>query len=639
MSLEDLTQIEVTSVTKHSETLLDAPAAIFVITQDDIRRSGATTIADALRLAPGLEVAKVGAHDWAISSRGFNELYANKLLVLIDGRSVYTPLFSGVNWDVQDTMLEDIDRIEVIRGPGATLWGANAVNGVINITTKSAKQTQGLLVTSGYGTEEQGFGGFRYGGKLGERAYYRAYVKYFDRDSSALPGGGQANDAWDMVRGGFRADWEALGENAFTLQGDVYHGTENQTETLWSPSAPYANAVPDKARVDGANILGRWTHPFSAASELRVQTYYDWEARRFDVFDERRATVDVEAQLRHPLGERQNVTWGVGYRYIANDNARGNFNLAFEPSDEVSRIFNSFVQDEITLIKDRLRLTLGSKLEHNDYTGVEIEPSARLWWRPHEQHSVWAAVSRSVRTPSRAERGSQIVNEVLPPGSPPGFLSVPTVVTVDGSSGFKSEVLLAYELGYRFQPLERLSVDLTGFYNDYDRLRSLEPGPVDASSLPAYIRAPNFFDNLLKGQSYGAELAVNFQATEWWRWRGSYSALQVQLQDKAGGLDRLSGSAEGDTHHQASLRSLMDLPCHFQFDCTGRFVDRVSNLKVPGYVTMDARLAWSPTPHLELALVGQNLLSARHAEFTPSIIKYQTTEVERSVYAKVTLRF
>src|SRR5438093_3529420 len=425
MSLEDLTKIEVTSVSKHKEKLADAPAAIFVITQEDIRRSGVTTIADALRLAPGLEVARVASHDWAITSRGFNELYANKLLVLIDGRSVYTPLFSGVYWDVQDTLLEDIDRIEVIRGPGATLWGANAVNGVINITTKSAKETIGGLLSGGYGTEEQGFGSARYGGKLGEDAYYRGYVKYFNRDSSALPSGAQANDAWEMYRGGFRTDWEPSAQNLFTLQGDAYAGTENQTVTLFTPAFPFTQPDASKMRVSGGNVIGRWTHTFTPDSDLKLQIYYDRTDRAVDYFKEMRNTADFDLQYRHPLWQRHDVTWGVGFRYADSDTSRSNFTLAFIPPERITRIFNTFIQDEITLVKERLRLTLGSKFERNDYTGFEIQPSGRLLWTPHERHSVWASVSRAVRTPSRAEVDSRIVNTNVPPGVPPFFLPAP----------------------------------------------------------------------------------------------------------------------------------------------------------------------------------------------------------------------
>ena len=635
MSLEDLTKIEVTSVSKHKEKLSEAPAAIFVITQEDIRRSGATTIADALRLAPGLEVARVDGHDWAITSRGFNELYANKLLVVIDGRSVYTPLFSGVQWDAQDTMLEDIDQIEVIRGPGATLWGANAVNGVINVTTKSARETQGGLISGGAGTQEQGFGSARYGGKLGENGYYRVYGKYFNREASPLPSGARANDAWDMYRGGFRTDWEPSAQNLLTFQGDVYTGTENQTAILFMPSAPYTNALADKSRLSGANAIARWTHNFSAESDLRFQMYYDWAERETGFFKENRSTLDSELQYRHALGRRQDVTWGIGYRYTDSQNSKSNFTLAFIPLQRVTRIFNAFVQDEITLVKERLRLTLGSKFENNDYTGLEIQPSGRLLWTPHERHSLWASVSRAVRTPSRAEVDSRIVTTNVPAGPAP----VTAFGVVDGNPAFQSEILLAYELGYRVQPHERLSLDLAAFYNDYDRLRSVEPQALDFSHVPAYLVAPNLFDNKLEGQTYGAELTGNFQAADWWLWRGSYSYLQIHLRRKAGSLDTLSQAAEGDTHHQVSLRSLMDLPYHLQLDCTGRYVDRLANQHIPSYVSLDVRLGWRPLPNWELALVGQNLVDNRHPEFNPSVIQFQKTEVERAVYGKVTFRF
>jgi iron complex outermembrane receptor protein len=630
MSLEDLTRLEVTSVSKHKEKLTDAPAAVYVITGEDIRRSGVTSIAEALRMAPGLEVARVDAHDWAITSRGFNELYANKLLVLIDGRSVYTPVFSGVQWDVQDTLLGDIDRIEVIRGPGAALWGANAVNGVINITTKSAKDTQGGNVSGGYGSEERGFGSARYGGKLGETGHYRAYVKYFNRDSSALPSGGQADDAWDMYRGGLRMDWDTSDHDLFTLQGDAYSGTENQTQIFFMPSAPFTNLAPNLTKVAGANVVGRWTHSFSEEAELHIQAYYDWTERQSPIFDERRHTGDLEAQLRHPLGERQDVTWGIGYRYTRSDIGSSNFTLAFSPMDRSTPIFNAFVQDAISVVRDRLRLTLGCKFENNVYTGFEFQPSARLLWTPHPQHSIWASVSRAVRTPSQAETGARIVITNVPPG--------PVFGSVNGNPAFQSEVLLAYELGYRIQPTEHLSLDLALFYNDYDHLRSVEPRPLDFSN-PGYILAPNSFENMLKGQTYGGELAASFRAADWWRWRGAYSYLQTQLQPRAGSMDILSQAAEGDRHHQVSLSSSMDLPGHLQLDCTGRYVDSIPNLQIKSYITMDARLGWRATRNLELAIVGQNLLEDRHAEFTPSVLRFRATEVERAVYGKITFSF
>ncbi len=631
MSLDQLMNYPVTSPTKHEGKLSETPAAIEVITQEDIRRSGVTSIPEALRMAPGLEVAKVDAHTWAISSRGFNDVFANKLLVLQDGRSVYTPLFSGVFWDVQDTLLEDIDRIEVIRGPGAALWGANAVNGVINIITKKASDTQGLLIAGGAGTEERGFGGFRYGGKAGENLYFRLYGKYFDRDDSVFANGASAADAWHMGREGFRMDWVASAENLVTLQGDFYSGTANQifTNATPSPTPPFIEAVRDQIELTGGNVLGRWSHNFSADSEAKLQLYYDRTSRDTAIFKETRDTFDLDSQHRFPLGDRNDVSWGAGYR-LAADRVGSSFTIALNPDHRTTQLLSTFVQDEITLVRDRLRLTLGSKFEHNDFTGFEIQPSGRLSWIPTERQTVWASVSRAVRTPSRAEDDIRLVQ--LTP-NPVVFGSI------QGSRSFESEKLTAYELGYRLRPHSRVSLDLALFYNAYDDLRSIEPGGI-VPGPPGLGTVPATLANKLHGETYGAEFAPSWQATDWWRLQAAYTYLQMQLHRDPGSGDTTSESNERRSpRHQFSLRSVMDLPYRVQFDWGVRYVDSLPAINVASYVTMDARLGWRPTQNLELSLVGQNLLANRHAEFRPSSITTQATEVERSVYGRITLRF
>jgi iron complex outermembrane receptor protein len=641
ISLDELVNLKVTSVSKQPEKLFQAPAAIAVITGEDIRRSGVTTIAEALRMAPGLEVARVDSITWAISSRGFNDLFANKLLVLMDGRSVYTPLFSGVYWDVQDTLLEDIDRIEVIRGPGAALWGANAVNGVINITTKTAKETQGVLVTAGAGTEERGFGSVRYGGRINDQAHYRVYAKYFNRDDTAMPSGGDAGDEWDGLRGGFRVDWEHSPPNLLTLQGDIYAGTEHQPYVLPTLTPPtYSSLQPQTIRVAGGNVLGRWTHTFHEEADLRFQVYYDRTQRELEVFREDRDTIDFDVQVHHPFGERQDIVWGLGYRRTDSYHLKSNFNLSFVPADRKTEDYSAFVQDEISLVEERLRLTLGSKFEHNDYTGWEIQPSGRLLWTPHVRHSAWVSISRAVRTPSRADNDLRLVNSVIPPGTPPFLLPAPGVVTLTGDPGKQSETLLAYEAGYRVQLHDKVTVDVAGFYNDYDRLTTFEPAGQDLSTLPSSIGLPQVFSNLAEGETYGGEVAVNFQLTDWWRLRPSYSYLQVQLHRKPGSQDTTAENYEGDDpHHQVSLRSEMDLPWHLQLDCVARYVDSLPNRNIPGYAEVDFRLGWRPTKKFEVSIVGQNLLDNQHPEFRQLILGPQQAELERGVYGKITFRF
>ena len=457
LSMEQLMDIEVTSVSKRPEKLSETASAIQVITQADIRRSGATSLPEALRLASNLEVAQVDSHQWAISARGFNNTTANKMLVLIDGRTIYTPLYAGVFWDAQDTLLEDIDRIEVISGPGAALWGANAVNGVINITTKNAKDTQGALLVGGGGAELRGFGGVRYGGALGSGLHYRVYGKYFDRDSTALPSGRDAANDWHMGQGGFRLDWDAPRGDFFTLQGDLYSGRIAQPGL-------------DNIAVEGGNVIGRWSRIFSEHSALKVQFYFDRTHRDIPgTFREDLDTYDVDVQHRFALGERQDFVWGLGYRLIEDDvgNTRA---LAFLPPRVSRQWFSAFGQDEIALVKDRLHLTLGTKIEHNDYTGLELQPSGRLAWKLSPRQTAWAAISRAVRTPSRIDR------ELFAPASPPFLLA--------GGPNFVSEELTA---DYRATDWWRLRAGYTEL-RVHSRPR---PGSTDAPSGRSESNDPN----------------------------------------------------------------------------------------------------------------------------------------------------
>lgn len=598
MSMEELMDLEVTSVSRRPEKLSEAASAIQVITGEQIRRSGASSLPEALRLAGNLEVAQVDSRQWAISARGFNNTTANKMLVMIDGRTVYTPLYAGVFWDVQDTLLEDIDRIEVISGPGATLWGANAVNGVINITTKSARDTQGVFLEGGGGTELRGFGGFRYGDQLATNMHFRVYGKYFDRDSTVLPSGRDATNDWHMGQGGFRLDWEPASVNLLTLQGDIYGGEIAMPGTNGQMTA------------SGGNVLGRWTHTISDESDFHLQMYYDRTHRSIpDSFGEDLDTYDVDFQHRFPIGERHAVVWGLGYR-LTEDHVRNSASLAFLPARLEQHLFSGFVQDEIVLVKDRLNLTIGTKLEHNHYTDFEVEPSARLTWLITPRQTLWAAVSRAIRAPSRIDRDFYV------PGAPPFALA--------GGTNFNSERLIAYELGYRIKPVEKLSLALAGYYNFYDELRS-----VDTISPGQFVLGNNF-----KGEVWGVELTANWHATDWWRLQAGYNYIHKNLWPTSPAA--LSSVREGnDPHHQFSAQSIMDLPAHFQFDVTARYVDSLPSPTVPSYFTVDVRVAWR-FKNLELSVVGQNLLDDRHPEFGAPASR---TEIERGVYGKVTCRF
>lgn len=593
LSLEELMDQEVTVVSKTPEKLSQSASAVQVVTGEDIRRSGATTLPEALQEASNLEVAQVNSHDWAISSRGFNNTLANKLLVMIDGRTIYTPLYAGVFWDVQSVLLEDVDRIEVVSGPGGTLWGANAVNGVINIITRSAKDTQGGYLSAGGGSFLQDFGAVRYGGRLGTNLFYRVYAQHLDHFDTKNSQGLDATNAWDMTQGGFRMDYESDNPNKFTLQGDVYGGGQD---------------LPGKNQtiVDGQNILGRWTHTFSEASEFSVQMYFDRTWRDIpQSFAEALRTYDLDFQHRFPLGQRQSVLWGAGYR-LMDDNVRNTPGLTFQPPHKDMQLFSGFVQDEIVLLPDHLKLAVGTKLEHNDFSGFEFQPSVRITGTVSERQTIWGAVSRAVRSPSRIE--SDASTPVL----------VPNV-------NFDSEKLLAYELGYRVQPYKRLSLSVASYYNIYDDLRSVD------QVAPGLVTLANHF----KGETCGVELSATYQVTDHWRVRGGYNYLHKNLwqTDPAASSSIREGN---DPQNQFSFQSILDLPANLQLDITGRYVDMLPSPVVPSYFTFDVRLAWTWRNAVEFSIVGQNLGSGDHAEFgTPTTRQ----EIPRSIYGKVTWRF
>jgi iron complex outermembrane receptor protein len=633
ISLEDLVNIKVTSVAKKETTLEDSPAAVTVVTQDDIRRFGITTLPEALRLVPGMDVARINSHEWAVSARGFNSEFANKMLVLIDGRSVYTTGFGGVIWGMEDVVMEDLDRIEVIRGPGGTLWGANAVNGVINIITKSAKDTQGGLISTSFGTEDQPSTVARYGGQLATNLYYRVYVKYFNRDGLVESTGADAPDPWSGTQGGMRLDWEPSEQNKLTLQGDYYSHRANENQSIPSLAPPFAQTSDVVNHDSGGNLLGRWTHDFSEHSSLSVQTYYDHFHPEQIGVKYTSDTFDFDAQHRFALGSRNDVVWGAGYRYIS-DKLDPSFYLSFNPPDQREQLFSSFVQDEVTLVPDRFKLTAGSKFEHNDFTGFEIQPSARLLWTPAEPHTLWASVSRAVRTPSISEMDERVNFQVIPPaGAAP-----PVLVSSFGNPDLESEELLAYELGYRVEPTKRCSLDLAGFYNEYARLIAGVPGaPQFDPGPPPHLVVPTINENAGRAQSYGLELSGRWDVTDWWHLAGSWSWFEVH--SPVGGIP-WGASPE----QQFQLRSSMNLPGHLEFNSALFYVDQIQapygtgQIAIPSYVRLDVGVVWHPLKSLELGVWGQNLLDNRHPEFT----SYKTpliTEVPRGVMAKITWRF
>ncbi len=631
LSLEEIMDIEITSVSRSEEPWFEAAAAVFVITAEDIRRSGATQIPDVLRMVPGLQVAQATSSTWAVSARGFNGTFANKLLVLIDGRSVYTPLFSGVFWDVQDVLLEDIERIEVIRGPGGTLWGANAVNGVINIITKNAADTQGALIMGGGGNVDRGFGGARWGGAVGETLHYRGYVKYFDRDGLGDVAGRDPHDQWDMLRGGFRADWTPTENDFVKVQGDIYQGDVGSNNDVALPIEPFRDMLLESVRVSGGNLLGSWHRHISQSASASVQVYYDRTARDSFVLREDRDTFDIDMQHQFGVGSRQNFTWGLGYR-LTSDDMRDSFGARFQPLSRNFQLFSGFLQDQIALT-DELRLTIGTKIEHNDFTGIEVQPSGRLQWKPHPDHVLWGAVSRAVRTPSRAERDAVLTS----------FVTVDefsAFLRGQGNDNFKAEDVLAYEAGYRVRPAHRLSFDLAIFYNDYEDLASLPFGEpfVDESFDPAQFVVPVLTSNIGSASAYGVEIAAEWRPVDRWRLAGGYTWLDLDID--AGAVNAVPFSSTGESaSHQVNARSYLELPWSLEFDTSVYYVDDLPAFDISDYVRLDLRLGWHATDRLELAVVGQNVTDGSHREFGSSITGTAAGAVQRSIYGKLTWRY
>lgn len=608
LSLEELVNIEVTSVSKRAERLTNAAASIFVITHDDIHRSGARSLSEALRLAPNLQVARVSASAYAISARGFNSSARNKLLVLIDGRSVYSPLFSGVFWDVQDVMLEDIERIEVISGPGGTLWGTNAVNGVINIITRSATNTQGEVLEAGAGNREYE-GAVRHGGTFGTNGHYRVYGKYFDIDHTETTTGIPRDDAWHKGQIGFRTDWDD-GRDQFSVQGNAYRGSEGQPAPgTISTGVPFTLGT---IKVSGANLTARWDHRLDGGSQLMLQAYYDRTERDVPpTFSELLDIVDLQFQHSlQPIG-MHSLAWGAGYRY-SQDRVTNSQYVAFLPARENQAWANVFAQDEISL-RDDLRLTLGARFERNDYTGMEFLPSVRLAWKPAPAHLLWTAASRAVRAPSRLD------HDTFVPGVPPYLLA--------GGPDVRSEIATVYEIGYRAQFAPQVSYSVTAFHASYDHLRSQE---IDSSG--TFL----FYGNEMEGTTHGVEMWGTYQAMRTWRLSAGLTLLDMDLRRKPGSTDPFGPSVLGnDPAYQWNLRSSWDLTPTHALDILVRRIGELPNPHTPAYTAVDARLGWQATRNTELALSLQNLFDEAHTEYTQSGIQ---GEFGRSVFLQLTWR-
>ena len=629
--------MEVTSVSKKEQKISEAASAVFVITSEDIARSGANDIPDLLRMVPGVEVAQINSSKWAISIRGFNGQYSNKLLVLVDGRTVYTPMLSGVFWDAQDVLLDNIDRIEVIRGPGATVWGANAVNGVINIITKKTSDTQGAFATAGGGSYEHGFGAARYGGRLGGATSYRLFADGFDRNQYPAPFGLNGNDDWEMVHGGFRVDTSASAQDSITVEGDANSGNAGEVASSVVSISPPINGLLDlRDRYSGWDLLSRWNHTASAHSETSLQAYFDRNTRSDTTYGFGVNTFDLDFQHHIGWGTRQDFVWGLGYR-VSSDDTLATLRISFTPASRTTQLFSSFVQDEITILPERLYLSLGTKLEHNDYTGFGLEPSGRIAWTPNARNTLWAAVSQAQRTPARSDTGILVNLAALS-----GPNNIPMLVGYTGNPNEKAERETSVETGYRARLSSSVSLDSTIFFNHYGDLVSVEPGSplFDADPTP-HLVVLSRFANLLYGETHGFETLVDWKVTRRWTLSPSYSFLTMHLHREASSDDLTTApETEGSVPtHQAQLRSQVNLPRHLQWNAAANFVGSLPALAVPSYTRLDSNITWQAGERFSISVVGQNLQRDRHLEYTGPDSSVQSDLIKRSAYAKVTWRF
>ncbi len=633
MNLEDLMNIKVTSVSKREEKLSQTAAAVFVITQEDIRRSGATNIPDVLRMAPGVDVEQIDASTWAISIRGFNSRYANKVLVLIDGRSVYTPSFSGVFWEQIDMPLENIERIEVIRGPGATVWGANAVNGVISIITKSSKDTKGGLVTAATGSQIKAEGLAEFGGNVGKDATYRVFGNSFDIGDSA-GAESPADDHWMRAHGGGRLDWDISPSDSLMVQGDLFANEGSQTRRSGFIAAPFESIFNQSVDAAGGDALARWNHTLSGGSQTSLQTYFDTYRRTDMGVPEEERTFDLDFQDHVATSGRNNVVWGLGYRVSTSGLSPG-YGISFSPPAQTGSLFSAFLQDEIR-VSNSLWFTIGGKLEHNSYTGFQTEPSLRLLWTPPASRStIWASASKAVRQPARADTAIETNLETIPIAP-----DAVQVLRLYGNPNIKNEEARDYELGYRSEFTKTLSLDVATFLTFYHHLETIEPQPMQIiPGSPMEFEIPMLYDNKAHAVDYGGELSLNWAVNSRWRITPGYSYLHATIRQDPSSQG-LAGYAIATDFPQNMLqiRSQLNLGRKVEFDQSLYYTARLPGGSIPGHTRLDLRLARRISESAELSLVGQNLLRPRTIEYGDSFGIIGTQSV-RSVYGQITWRF
>jgi len=636
MSLEELSQIDITSVSREPRPAFGTPAAVYVITSDDIRRSGANSIPEILRLAPGVEVARIDSNKWSIGIRGFGSRLSRSVLVLIDGRTVYTTLLAGTYWEVQDTTLEDIDRIEVIRGPGGTIWGPNAVDGVINIITKPPSETRGTLVSAGGGNVEQGFVNLRHGGGDGKNLNYRVYAKAYTRGPEVHPDHGNFDD-WRGTQGGFRMDWKRDEHNSLDVQGDLYTiEAGERVEGFRYEALPFDRILEGNEALSGGNIMAKWTHQLSENNDLLFQLYYDRANRRELNFGDLRDTFDFDFVQHVGFGARQRITWGAGARASHGHDLQAVSGLTFRPSERTDQLYSAYFQDQIDVVPNKLVFTAGTKMLRTNFSALDFEPSGRVMWTPGKNEAVWASYTHALRTPSDAEEEF--------------FLSGPTGQTLDGlpefarfngNRGFAPEQMNGLEAGFRQLLGKNMFVDVATFYNHYHDLFDEEiTGPpfLETNPAPPHYLLPAKFGNGLLGTTKGFEISPEFRPTESWRLRGSYSYLMMQIGPAPGSLDigswpAINGSSP---RHQVFVQSSFDIGKPFSLDLTYRYVSALvaTNQNVPAYSTGDVRFGWHLKPSMDLSLVGHNLFQPSHGEFNNE--SGGLIGIDRSFFAKLT---
>ena len=641
ISLDELADTPVTSVTRKQESLSRTAAAVFVITQEDIRRSGLTSIPELLRMVPGLDVARMDANKWAVTARGFNERYADKMLIMIDGRTVLDPLSSGVNWDVQNVLIEDIDRIEVVRGPGASLWGANAVNGIVNVITKPASATQGALVVERGGTQEHESGAVRYGGSMGNHGSFRLFADYVNRGPFSDANGHKARDEGNFVHGGFRSDFSISKATGLTLQGDMYSGSERQSVTglttlTPAPGQPFIGTFVDRTALGGGNVLGNWHHSSSDRFDTTAQFYAEYDNRdQPGVLGEFRHTLDLEFQ-QHLLLDRHDLVWGGDYRFAA-DRTNGSLNLSFDPAARATNLFGGYVQDEFSLLPGTFEIILGAKLEHNSYSGLALQPNFRALWTPDAHKTIWAGISQASENSSRMDADIRTNDDAYVNSN-----GVLTLVSNLGTHQLPPENVTAYELGYRSRVKRWLTLDTATFFNQYSNRHTSEPGTpfLETSPAPAHRVLPSITASNISGKTEGLELSATVKPNPLWRFVAGYTFFEIHLHASPGSQDtETAPTSEGSTpHHQVQGRLELNLPRKFEFDTAAYYVGSLPGPQIPSYMRLDLRLGWHPKQPIEISAGGQNLLESHHFEFGSADLAV-ATQIGRSAYVKAVFRF